>query len=127
MKTKPRRRKPTTEQLLRARPYRNQTLEVLARDEERLLLSAPIRRRWWNSRFVRWLVPMNKFRRFELDRRGMLFFDLCDGKRTVADIVDVFSKTYDLSPLEARIAVAAFLDVLLQKQVIALVGSAQGQ
>lgn len=123
VKKKQKRRKPTTEQLLQACPYRNQNIEVLVRDDDHLLLSAPIRRRWWNSLLLRWLVPMSKFHRFELDRRGMFFFDLCDGKRTVADIVASFSEAYDLGPLEARIAVAAFLDVLIQKQVVALVGT----
>ncbi|NOY80959.1 MAG: PqqD family protein [Kiritimatiellaeota bacterium] len=116
-------KKPGLHRLLSARPFRNQAIEVLVRDENRLLLSVPIKPRWWNSRFVRWLVPMNRFRRIELDRRGMHFFDLCDGDRTVADIVATFAETYDLSALEARIAVAAFLGTLIEKGVVALVGT----
>ncbi len=116
-------RKPGLDELLNARPFSNRAIQVLVRDEHRLLLSVPIKPRWWNSRFVRWLIPMNRFRRIELDRRGMHFFDLCDGDRTVADIVATFGETYDLSPLEARIAVAAFLGTLIEKGVVALVGT----
>jgi len=114
--------KPNLVELLTARPFVNRAAEILVDEEDRLVLSVPVRKRWWNTGFMRWLLPTRRFKNFELDARGRLFLRLCDGERTVADIVEEFAREYGLSLLEARIAVAAFIELLLQKGVIALVG-----
>ena len=109
--------------LLRARLMPNRELEELLRDKARLVLSVPIRARWWMHAFVRWLVPMNRYKRIELDRRGMSFFDLCDGERRVEEIVRVFAEEYDLSLQEAKVAVASFIEALVRRGVIVIVGT----
>ena len=109
--------------LLRARLLRNRELEELIRDGSRLIVSVPIRKRWWTHPFVRWLVPMNRYKRIELDRRGMSFLDLCDGERTVEEIVRLFAGEYDLGPQEAKVAVASFIESLVRRGVIVIVGT----
>ena len=109
--------------LLRARLVRNQALEELLREEGRLVVSVPVRGRWWMHAFVRWLVPTNRFKRIELDRRGMSFLDLCDGERRVEEIVRVFAGEYALSLQEAKVAVASFIEALVRRGVVVIVGS----
>ena len=114
---------PPPDALLRARLVRNQALEELLREDDRLVVSVPIRRRWWMHAFVRWLVPTNRFKRIELDRRGTSFLDLCDGERPVEEIVRHFAGEYDLSLQEAKVAVASFIEALVRRGVIVIVGT----
>ena len=105
-----------------AYPVLNREIEVLLQEPRRMILSVPIRERWWTRRIMRWLVPTNRYKRIELDERGMSFYEMCDGEHTVRDIVDYFAERYDLTFHEARIAVANFVEALLKRGIIVLAG-----
>ncbi len=121
-KSRARRKSPPIQELLASRPLRNHAAEVLADTPERLVVSIPVKNHWWNTGLMRWIIPTRRYRQFELDRRGRYFLQLADGENTVAGIVRSFATEYGLSELEARVAVASFIETLLQKGLIVLVG-----
>ena len=68
-----------------------------------------------------WIVRVAATRTLRLDRLGARVWDLCDGKRTVEEIVDEFAKLYALSFHEARTSVTMYLKMLVQRGALAIV------
>ncbi len=68
-----------------------------------------------------WIVRVGSTRTLGLDRLGARVWDLCDGKRTVEEIVDEFAELYDLSFHEARTSVTMYLKMLVQRGALAIV------
>ncbi len=68
-----------------------------------------------------WMVRVGKTRTLQLDRLGARVWDLCDGKRSVEEIVDEFAKAYSLSFHEARTSVTMYLKMLVQRGALAIV------
>jgi Coenzyme PQQ synthesis protein D (PqqD) len=64
-------------------------------------------------------VPTKKL---QLDQMGSFVWNLIDGKKTVKDIITIFSKEYNVTIQEGETAVAAFLKTLGQRGFIALYG-----
>ena len=56
-----------------------------------------------------------------LDRLGAEVWRLCDGKRTVEEVVDLFGERHALTFHESRVAVTLYLKALLQRGVLAIV------
>jgi hypothetical protein len=63
---------------------------------------------------------MRPERRLTLDRLGTEVWRLCDGDRTVEEIVDTFSRNHDLTFHEARAAVTGYLTTLIQRGALAI-------
>ena len=55
-----------------------------------------------------------------LDRLGSQVWQLCDGVRTVEDVVDEFARLHRLTFHEARASVTAYLKMLVQRGVLAM-------
>jgi hypothetical protein len=56
-----------------------------------------------------------------LDRVGTRLWKMCDGKKTVEQLVDFFAAQYELSFHEARAAVSGHLKALVQRGALAMV------
>jgi len=67
-----------------------------------------------------WIVPFRKERATRLDRVGTRVWTLCDGRRTVADVVDAVATQYRLTFHESRVAVTGYLKTLIQRGVLAI-------
>jgi len=74
------------------------------------------------SGYQRWLLrlPERVKRDFELDAFGVEILGLCDGSRTVLDIIKKFTARHKLDPTEAEHAVLAFLKTLVRRGVVAM-------
>jgi hypothetical protein len=111
------------EQLNRAKLFVNQEVEILSDTPRAVVLSVPLRHRWWNGPFVRSVLSLRMRKTFELDARGRSFLKRCDGEREVAQIIREFGEEYDLTPQEARVAVASFAQLLLHRGIVVMVGT----
>ena len=71
----------------------------------------------------RWLlrIPERMERTIELDALGIDVLERCDGRTPVHDIVASMAESHQLDPLEAEQAVTAFLRMLIQRGVVAMV------
>ncbi len=114
-------REMTASQLLAAVPQRNQMAEVEpVRDG--MLVSVPVRRPKWLVPPISWVLPFSDRRRIELDLPGRTVLELCDGKRTVEEVIETFARAHRLGFRESQLAVTKFLRELVHRGVIVIVG-----
>ncbi len=109
----------SVEQLLHGVPMRNKAV-LERRTAEGVVLELPIRRRWWNGPPLSWLFPLRGRRRFALDTLGREVWEDVDNTRSVETLVEGFADRHHLSFQEARLMVAAFLKMLVERSLIVL-------
>ena len=114
-------RKQAVDRLLSAVPVKNAAAEIQRRGDA-MLVSVPMQRPRWLVPPLSWIIPFSDKRRVQLDALGSEVVELCDGKRTVEEVIETFSGRHRLSFREAQVAVTEFLRMLLQRGVVALVG-----
>ena len=73
----------------------------------------------WHRRLLR--LPERVQRSFEFAAFGADVLDLCDGRRTVNEIVETFVRRRKLDPNEGRKAVLVFLRSLVERGIVAMV------
>ena len=113
----------TRTEALNCRPIKNtEVLEVVLETGE-LLLTYPVKVRPWVAglarRFGRRLQQPAK-KKLQLDALGIAVWHLLDGHRTVRQVVHTFTRTQQLHPKEAEIAVAQFVRELGRRGLIGL-------
>ena len=59
---------------------------------------------------------------FELDEIGLLVWDRCDGRSSVADVIEAVAKKYRLNLREAEVATVKFFQTLASKRLIRFAG-----
>ena len=112
--------------LLSAVPHQNTAME-LQRVGDGALASIPLARPKWLVPPLSWVLPFSTYRRVQLDAPGTAVLDLCDGKRTVEEIIETFARENKLSFREAQLAVSRFLQELVRRGIVVLVGAADPQ
>ena len=88
-----------------------------------ILLVYPLRPHPWIAGIVRFLAPgggMPATRKIQLDEMGSAAFRMIDGSRTVAGIIQEFSRKYQLHPKEAELSVTLFIRELGKRGIIGL-------
>lgn len=108
-------------------PHVNDAMELHRRSTGGAIASVPMRRPRYLVPPLSWILPYSSHRRIELDELGMHFLDLCDGVRTIEEIIEEFVRRYRLSFREAQISVLHFSKQLVERGVIAIVGQESPQ
>lgn len=105
--------------MLAAIPRRNAAAEV-TEDEDCLRIAVRTTPPRWLVGPLRWLLPVRRGRAVRLDGVGAWVWGLCDGARTVEQVVDTFADRYNLTFHEARVAVTGYLRQLVQRGALAM-------
>lgn len=82
-----------------------------------LELSVPLVHRGWASR-LRPIFKLSDARRIELDALGAHLYDLCDGARSVEQMVELYQKEWLLTFFEARALILSYLRLLSKRNLI---------
>ena len=98
-------------------PFRNEGVRTTELGGDKLSVSMPLTHGQLGRLFRR-VLPLSNERNLELDRLGRELYDLCDGRRTVEEIVDIYIERWKLSFFEARGLVLSFLRSLVQKNLV---------
>ncbi len=104
-------------------PVAHPSVTVEMRSEGLIRLIFPMQFRPW---FVRVTKRMGldegkpQIKRLDLDEMGTTAWKLIDGNNSVQDIVDDFTKRYQLLPREAELSVAAFMKQLGQRGILVM-------
>jgi len=116
-----RRRAPrlTPEQVLGAVPLRNERLRLERIEGGGLRLYVERRSEWW-MRLLGAVFPIPKERAIELDGAGEELWDLCDGGRTVRDLIRIFQERHKLSRAEAEWSLRTYLRDMGKRGLVAL-------
>jgi len=110
--------------LLGSTPVRNPTLEWAKGEDGRVVLLLPRKR---TSSIVRRVFRLQPFKRVRFDVMGSFVWELCDGKRTVGDIIQEIQKTYSLTRKEAETPLLAHLDRLQERRMIGMLREVDGR
>jgi len=113
----------TLGQLLDAVPRRNRAVRVEPRGAGLVLWTA-IAKRWWMGPPLSWIMPYRDKRGTHLDARGRWVWEACDGDTTIERIVERFAADHVLRFHEARLLVMQFLQMLMRRRLVAVVGEA---
>ena len=105
--------------MLKAVPVKNNAAEI---HETASGLSVRVFNQKNDSRFflLRWIVPYRPYRTIQLDTVGAAIWNLCDGKRCVEELCDIFARENRLSFHEARSGLTDYLSKLIRSGVLAI-------
>jgi len=106
-------------------PVPNRRVTADRQTEEAVVLSVPLRHRWYMNPPLSWMLPFSTHRRIGLDKLGTEVWKTCDGEKTTEQIIDTFSERHHLSFHEARLSIMSFLKDLTERGVIVMVGKGQ--
>jgi hypothetical protein len=109
------------EDILDSVPQVNRLAKVARGSDGDASIEIPVKRPRFMVPPISWLFPFSAARRMRLDPLGLAVLDLCDGQRTVEDIVETFAIENRLSFREAQVPVMQFLRLLAQRGVLAIV------
>ena len=117
---------PDVGQLLDAVPVPNRAVHCDSRlDDGGVVLSVPLRARWYMRPPLTWVLPFSTHRRVALDALGGEVWTACDGARTTECIVESFAERHRLTFHEARLSVMLFLKELVRRGLVVMVGRAR--
>ncbi len=103
-----------------ARPALNQLVSMERNARGMLVLNLP-RRRTTMVRAVARAFKLPPYKRVELDELGSYTVELCDGTRTVTEIIGLFAEKFRLSRREAEVSMVSYLEILAKRGVISFV------
>ncbi|MCX6378847.1 MAG: PqqD family protein [Armatimonadetes bacterium] len=101
------------------RPGRNSLLTWEAQESGKTLLKVPVNLQSGRvkKRLAQWMKVPNE-RTVELDEVGAYVWELCDGKHTVEQIVQLTAGAYKMNRREAEVSVTMFLQMLHERNFI---------
>jgi len=106
------------DELFALKPVRNPELETTLDEEKReVTVKLPRRKTWWLNLLARFSrLPDHGL--VTLDDLGTSVWELCDGMRTVRDLVSVFAEKHQLARKEAEVSMLTYLKQLGQRGIV---------
>jgi hypothetical protein len=103
--------------MLGSRPARNELLtwEKTQAGEAQLTV---IRQETWRVRLLAKVFYIPKERKVTLDEVGTVVWEMCDGRNTVAQMIESLATRYQLNRKEAEVSLLSYLRTLGQKRFI---------
>jgi hypothetical protein len=105
---------------LSARPVLNRLVRVEHGEDGHAILQVPRGDSALVRSVSRWF-HLPPYRPIALDELGTFVIELCDGRHTVRDLVDMFAKRFKLNRREAELGMTTFLRTLARRSIVALV------
>jgi hypothetical protein len=106
--------------MLSSRPARNDALKWEENDDGEVQIRVT-RQDSWKIRFLSRMFYIPKERKITLDELGTEVWTLCNGKNTVAQMIEALSKKYQLNRKEAEVSLLNYLKTLGQKRFVGFV------
>lgn len=103
--------------MLASRPARNEALKWEKNEAGEAQITV-IRQDNWKIRLLSKIFYIPKQRRITLDELGTEVWQMCNGRTTVAQMIDALSERYKLNRKEAEVSLLAYLRTLAQKRFI---------
>jgi len=106
--------------MLEARPVRNAAADAQPQLTGDLRIDVRTRRPRYLVPPLSWIVPLKPARTVRLDPVGAEVWALCDGERTMEEIVDEFAARHRLTFHESRVAITGYMQQLVQRGALAI-------
>lgn len=108
----------TPEQVLSSVPVRNEALRSEPMEGGGLRVYLQRSNKWWVWVLAA-LFPIPRERIVELDAAGRQVWELCDGKNTLEDMIEVFRREHKLTRAEAEWSLRTYLRDLGKRGMVA--------
>ena len=105
-----------------SRPIRNEAVSVKKNDNDELEITIH-RKKTRSVVLLSKLFRLPETRKIVLDKIGACVWTLCDGSKSVSDIIKIFSKKYSLSREKAERSLLLYLEQLVRRGLIAVAAS----
>jgi hypothetical protein len=116
------------EDMLVAVPVKNIEADAKRDEAKRIRVSVRTIKPRYMIPPLTWIIPYSKSRTAILDKLGTEIWDLCDGKRSVERVTELFAERHRLTFHEARVSVTEYIKMLVQRGALAiLTESGEGQ
>ena len=103
--------------MLGSRPARNEALEWEKTDDDEVQVMVT-RQETWRVRLLSKVFYIPKKRKITLDEVGSEVWQMCNGRTTVAQMIEALSDKYQLNRKEAEVSLLAYLKTLAQKRFV---------
>lgn len=105
------------QQALESVPMVNQLITIDHDAEGHVVLHVP-RKRTSMVKMIAKLFRLPPYKQIELDELGTYAVELCDGTRSVDEIVDAFADEFQLNRREAEVSMLTYLQTLAKRGII---------
>lgn len=103
--------------MLNSRPTRNEALAWEKNDAGEVRITVT-RQETWRVRLLSKVFYIPRQRTITLDEVGTQVWEQCNGRTTVAELIERLSERYQLNRKEAEVSLLAYLKTLAQKRFI---------
>ncbi len=103
--------------MLESRPARNELLAWEKTEEGEVRITVT-RQETWKTRLLSKLFYIPEKRTITLDEVGAQVWQMCDGRNSVADMIEGLRDRYKLDRKEAEVSLLSYLKTLGQKRFI---------
>ncbi|MFX0013146.1 MAG: PqqD family protein [Promethearchaeota archaeon] len=119
-KKKPKALVVTEDEFLKLRPIISPYVSQKKKTADDLLLELDLRE-FKKRSIIRRFLPTPDTKKILLDKLGMDVFLLCDGKRKVIDIIEIFQEKYRLTSTETKISIKKYLMSLTERHLVGFI------
>ena len=116
----------TREAMLESRPARNELLEWEKTEAGEVRITVT-RQETWKTRLLSKLFYIPEKRTITLDEVGAQVWQMCDGRNSVADMIEGLRDRYKLDRKEAEVSLLSYLKTLGQKRFIGFLVEGAGK
>lgn len=107
----------TRDAMLESRPARNELLAWEKTEEGEVRITVT-RQETWKTRLLSKLFYIPEKRTITLDEVGAEVWQMCDGRNSVADMIEGLRDRYKLDRKEAEVSLLSYLKTLGQKRFV---------
>jgi hypothetical protein len=103
--------------MLSSRPARNEALAWEKNQAGEVQLTI-VRQDTWRVRLLSKVFYIPRERKVTLDEVGTLVWEMCDGRTSVAQMIEALTSRYQLNRREAEVSLLSYLRTLGQKRFV---------
>jgi hypothetical protein len=109
-------------EFLDAKPVRNSAVRWEKNQQGVILLVIPLKQPEEKGRksIFSAFSPSSQEKKIQLDSMGSIIWELCDGEKTVKDIIQILNEKYGMGPSEAEISLNNYFIQLSKRGLIVL-------
>jgi hypothetical protein len=107
--------------MLSVKPVKNAAAEFIPLDTDKLQISVKKQKPEFLKPPVSWFIRPKLKQTIVIDQVGIQVLNLCDGNRTIENIVDEFAKTHKLTFHESRVSVTGYIKQLVQRGILVII------
>lgn len=109
----------TRRDVLDSRPIRNTQIQWETGEQGEVRITLPLKKTWW-AKFLSTILLAPKKKILTLDKLGTKVWNLCDGTKSVEEIINILCRDLNMNRKEIETSLLYYLKQLASKGLIGL-------